>query len=236
MLSRPERVSDRTDGGGIGGGAKAGEELGDGAAGAGITELGCDFGERDENEGAFSETRVGNIEAGFAEEEVVVEEDVEVEGTRAVGDGCGAVAAEIALDGEEGVEEIAWGEWSFEGQDRVEETGLIGEADGGGGMERGACGDSAQGGETCGGGGECGLRRADGAGKVGTECDVGGRHGKRVAELAGLGGVETQLVRGECELTERVFGEDLVELDLHGANFLHEISPAGFDEILLLGG
>ena len=81
-----------------------------------------------------------DFQAGLGEDEIAVEENVEVEGAGAVRDGGGAVAAEVALDGEEGVEEIARGEMRFEGDDGVEEAGLVGEADGRGGVERGARG------------------------------------------------------------------------------------------------
>jgi len=51
-----------------------------------------------------------DFEIELRKDEVAVEEEVEVEGARAVGEGGGAVAAEVALDGEERVEEDARGE------------------------------------------------------------------------------------------------------------------------------
>ncbi len=71
-----------------------------------------------------------DFEGGLADDEVAVEEDVEVEGAGTVGEGGGAVAAEVALDGEEGVEEWARGERGFECDDGVKEAGLINDAGG----------------------------------------------------------------------------------------------------------
>jgi len=68
-------------------------------AGGGNAEMGSDFGEGDEDEGALSESGMRDFETGFAEDEIAIEEDVEVEGAGAVGDGAGAIAAEEALDG-----------------------------------------------------------------------------------------------------------------------------------------
>jgi hypothetical protein len=85
-----------------------------------------------------------DFEAGFREDEVGVEEEVEVEGAGAVGEGGGAVAAEEALDGKEGLEKDARGEIGREGDDGVEEAGLIGKADRRGGVERGAGGDAPE--------------------------------------------------------------------------------------------
>jgi hypothetical protein len=119
---------------------------------------------------------VGNFEAGLAEDEVVVEENVEIEGARTVRDGGGAVAAKLVLNDEESVEEIARGERCFEREDGVEEAGLIGKADRLSGVKRRAGGDAAEGGEALGGCGERGLRRAGGTGEVGAEGDVGEGH------------------------------------------------------------
>lgn len=169
------------------------EELRDGAAGAGIAGMGSDFVQRDEDEGALGEARVRDFQAGLADDQIAVEENVEVEGTGAVGDLSGAVAAKVALDREESGEEIARGKIRFEGDDGVEEAGLInkawGETDRGGGVERGARGDAAEGGEALGGGGERGFGRAGGAGQVGAEGDVGKRHRNKDSGASLVGGV-----------------------------------------------
>ena len=146
-----------------------------------------DFVERNEDEGALGEARVGDLETGLGDDEIAVEKDVEVEGARAIGNGGGAIAAEFALDGEEGGEEIAGSKRGFEGEGGVEEERLIGEADGGGGVERRLRGDAADCGEARGSRGERGFRGAGGAGEIGSEGD--GREGhadKRVAEPAEL--------------------------------------------------
>ena len=64
----------------------------------------------------------------------------------------------------------------FEGDNCVEEAGLLGEADGRGGVERGTCDDVAQRCKACGGGSKCDVGRAGFAGKVGSHADVGCAH------------------------------------------------------------
>jgi hypothetical protein len=131
----------------------------------------------------LGEAWVRDFEAGLGDDEIAIEENVEVEGAGAVGNGGGAVAAEVALDGEERGEEIARKERCVESNDGVEEARLGRQSDRRGGVERGACGEAAGFGETGSGGGKRGFRRAGGAGEIGAECDVGEGHaGSRVAE------------------------------------------------------
>jgi hypothetical protein len=144
--------------------------------------MGSDFSKGNEDKGALGEAGVRDFEPGLRKEKIAVEKDVKVEGAGTVGEGGGAVAAEEALDGEKCVEEGARGEIGFEGDNGVEEAGLISEADGGGGVERGTGGDAADRGEAFGGCGERGVGRAGGAGQVCAEGDVGGHAGSRVAE------------------------------------------------------
>jgi hypothetical protein len=92
------------------GGSEVGEELRGGESGAGIDGIGGDFDKGDEDEGALGETGMRDFEVELREDEVAVEEEIEVEGARAVGEGDGAVAAEVALDGKERVEKNARGE------------------------------------------------------------------------------------------------------------------------------
>ena len=63
--------------------------------------------ERDEDKGALGKARVGDFKGGFAEDQVAIEEDVEVEGARAIGKAGDAVAAEFALEGEKSAEELS---------------------------------------------------------------------------------------------------------------------------------
>jgi len=114
-----------------------------------------------------------DFKSGFAKDEIVVEENVEIEGARAIGNTGGAVAAEFAFDEENGAKQFERRQSGFESDDCVKETGLISEADGRGGVDRGAGRDAAEGGEANGGGGERGFGRAGGAGQVGAEGDVG---------------------------------------------------------------
>ncbi len=83
----PKGACDGDDGWGLRGSISTEffEELRDGLAAAGIAEIGCDFVEGDEDEGTLGEARMGDFEAGFAKDEIAVEENVEIEGARAIG-------------------------------------------------------------------------------------------------------------------------------------------------------
>ncbi len=106
LTSRPKGTRDADDRARIGG-SEVGEELRGGEAGARIDGIGGDFDKGDEDEGAPGETWMRDFEVELREDEVGVEEEIEVEGAGAIGKGGGSVAAEVALDGEEGFEEDA---------------------------------------------------------------------------------------------------------------------------------
>ena len=138
--------------------------------------MGRYFVERNENEGALGQARVGNFEIRFADAEIVVEENVEVEGAGAVGEAGGAVAAELLFDGQQGVEQLARSEYCFKGDDGVDKAGLRGEADGRGGIERGAADDATKRGKARGCGGQRDVGQAGVAGQVRAHSDVSGVH------------------------------------------------------------
>lgn len=124
-------------------------------------------------------------------DEVSVEQDVEIEGARAIEYAGRAVAAEFALDEEERVEERGRGEIGFEGHDSVDEARLRGESHRRGGVKGGTADDAADGGKAIDGGGEGSLRRPGGTSDVGAHPDVSGLHVLRVTRtrrLAGLHG------------------------------------------------
>jgi len=147
-----------------------------GFAGAGVEGLGIDFGEGDKDEGALGEAGVGNFEAGGGQDQVVVEEDVEVEGSGAVLEAGGAVAAEFVFNCQKPVEQGLRREIGFEGNNGVDKARLAGKPDGLGAVEGGSGDNMAQGFEALGGGGEGGLWRACLTGEVGAQGDVGGVH------------------------------------------------------------
>ena len=112
-----------------------------------------------------------NFEAGKVDDEITVQDQIEVECARAVGDGVETVAAEFLLEGEQRAEKSERRERGFESEGGVEEARLIGDADWRRGVERGAGGDAADGGEARDCGGESDVWRAGGAGKVAAEGD-----------------------------------------------------------------
>jgi len=138
-----------------------------------MAEIGRDFVERHENEGAVGEARVRDFKAGFVKNRIAIEQDVEIERAWAVERARGAIAAEGVLDRKKAVQKIVRREMRFESYNGIREAGLRFESDGRGGVERGARGDAAKSGEAFSSGGERGLRRAGRAEKVGAEGDVG---------------------------------------------------------------
>lgn len=103
-----------------------------------------DFGKGHENEGALVKTGMRDFEAGQVEDEIAVEDKVEVKGARTLGDAGGTIAAEFLLDFKQLAQEFEWREQGFESEHGVEEARLVDEADGGGGVERGAGRDAAK--------------------------------------------------------------------------------------------
>jgi hypothetical protein len=155
-----------------------------GKTGTRVAEIWSDFGEGYEDEGALREAGMRNFKAGLRKDEIAVEENVEVEGAGAVGDGCVAITAEEALDEKEGGEEGSRSQRGIKDDDGIQEAGLMGKADRGSGIERRTRGDTSDGGELREGGDERGIGMACEAGKVGAEGDVGDGHaGMRVASL-----------------------------------------------------
>ena len=77
-----------------------------------------------------------NLEARLADPFVSIHQNIQVQGARAIAN-CGeAVSPEFLFDAEQGVQQSAGGEIGLQGDDGVEETGLVGEPDGFGGVER----------------------------------------------------------------------------------------------------
>jgi hypothetical protein len=129
-----------------------------------------------EDKSPLGETRMGNVKFEFVQNEGAEHQDIEVDGARAVEKAGGAVAAELALDAEKGRQEGGGGKVCFEGDDGVDETRLVVDSDGRGGIEGRPAGDAADGAEALGGSHERGDRRTDGAGNVGAHPDVSSLH------------------------------------------------------------
>ncbi len=138
--------------------------------------VGCKFEERDDDKVALFHSRMRNVEAGFADTFVPIHKDIQIEGARAIADAGGAIASEFLFDGEESGKEGAGGKCGVEGEDSVEETGLVSEANRLSGIQRGAGGDVAEGFQAGRSGGESGLGVASGAGEIGAEAYVGDGH------------------------------------------------------------
>lgn len=156
--------------------AERGKKVSNRAAGAGIVKVGCDLVERNEDEGALGKARMRDFESGLTEHEIAIENEIEIEGARAVGDGVEAVAPEFLFDGKECAEELKWRERGFKRGGGIEEARLIGKTDGRGGVERGAGGDAAERAETRERGGERDIGRSGGAGQIRAKGNVSDGH------------------------------------------------------------
>ncbi len=99
-----------------------------------MDQLGSYLGQGLEHEAALVHAGMGKLEGWRVEDHVAVEEHIEVEGARAVGNAVGAVAAEAVLNGQQSFEEGLGLEAGFEGDGGVEKLRLIGVADGLGGV------------------------------------------------------------------------------------------------------
>ena len=84
-----------------------------------------------------------DFEAGCGENQVAIEQDVEVECAWAVWRARGAVAAEVELDREKTVQQIARRKMRFKRDDGIQKAGLIFKSDGRSGVERRTRGDAA---------------------------------------------------------------------------------------------
>ena len=81
------------------------KQLRHGFSAAGVHGLRRDLVERDQHEGPLGEPRMRNLETCLTEAEVTQHQDIQIKCTRAIGDASGAVAAEIALDSQQRVEQ-----------------------------------------------------------------------------------------------------------------------------------
>ena len=120
------------------------EQFRRGSAAAGIERRGRDFSQRDEHEGAISQAGMGDLQIRFFDSEMVEQQNIQVKCAWAVGDACGAVAVERVLDGQKSAKQLPRIQICFQRYDRVYKARLIGEADRGGRIERGAGKDAAQ--------------------------------------------------------------------------------------------
>ncbi len=141
-----------------------------------MNQVRCNLRHGQEYEGTLGHARVRQLKISGAQNEIAVEEQVEVEGARSLGNAVGAVAAEGAFDFEEVVEQGLRPERRFEGDGGVEESGLVGVSDWLGLEVRGFGCEAAQFGELEDGRVEGLAGRSGGAGKVGAEGEVGGFH------------------------------------------------------------
>jgi hypothetical protein len=98
------------------------------ASPAGNHQLRSDLGQRQEHERPLVHARVRNGQAGFPDDFVAVEQQVQVERARRARER--SLAARPRLGGEQLIEQLARGQPGFDLRDRVDEIRLRSDADG----------------------------------------------------------------------------------------------------------
>jgi len=88
-----------------------------------------DLGERFEDETTFVHCRMRDSKSGSVDHAIVVKQQIEVDGARALRHRGGAVAAEFALDGEQGFHQFLGRQSGLDAHDGVHEVWLRGVAD-----------------------------------------------------------------------------------------------------------
>jgi hypothetical protein len=79
---------------------------------------------------------MGNLQSRLVHRQVSKEQNVQVEGPRAVAQAGRAVPAELVLDGQQAFEQLPWRKVRLQFDDGIDETRLAGESDRLGAPER----------------------------------------------------------------------------------------------------
>jgi hypothetical protein len=93
------------------------------------------FGQWDQDEGAFSQARVRNLQTRLAELDVAEEQNVEIKRSGAVADGTRAVAAKLLFDGQQLVQEMPGLQVGLERYHSVDKSWLADESNRCGGIK-----------------------------------------------------------------------------------------------------
>ena len=78
-----------------------------GRSGTRIAQLWRNLAQRHQDKGPLHHPRMRNLEIVRAEHQTVIKQNVQIQRARPVGDARAAVAAELALDHEQGLEQLA---------------------------------------------------------------------------------------------------------------------------------
>lgn len=143
----------------------------------GMSRIGRDLSEGQQDEAALVHAWVRHEEPLGGENAIAVENEVQVEGARAICDAVAAVAAEETFDLKQAIEQRLGCEGGFKRDGGIQKGGLIGVADGLSGVEARACGDVAELTQLLNGGLEGGLRSAGDAGQIRAKRDICRLHG-----------------------------------------------------------
>ena len=172
---------------GVIGAAQESEQLGHRCSITWDADLWRDLVEGNEDECALGQAGMRNLKIGFTEVKISQQYNIQVQGAGAIAHAGGAVTAEFALDFEQRIEKAMRGEAGFKRDDRIQKPGLVGEADGRGGIERGAVNDAAcRGFEPASRGGQRGGGRSRRTGDICSHRDVGCEHGiERISQADG---------------------------------------------------
>ena len=136
---------------------KRAEHLRDSVRRTGVSLPGRELRERDQHKIALAHPRMGNLKSWFADSLVSENQNIQVQGARAIANTGRTVTSVLFFDAQQGCEQSLGIELCFKSDDRIEKSRLIGEAHRRGGIERRACHHRSQGTQPRGGSGHRGL-------------------------------------------------------------------------------
>ena len=84
--------------------------------------------ERDQNESALRQTRMGNYQAWLADDQIAEKQNVQIEGARTIGDAGCSISSKFLFDCEEPIQQGLRVEDCFEGDNGIDEARLVGKS------------------------------------------------------------------------------------------------------------
>ncbi len=131
---------------------------------------------RSQNKSALGKSGMRNFKIVFADGQVAVKKNVEIEGARAVCKSRRPHAAELAFHGQQSFQQTARRQLRFERHNGVQKPRLVGKADWRGGVKRRAPDHAPKRAKLRRRGGQCSFRHARRAGQVRAKSDVSDGH------------------------------------------------------------
>jgi hypothetical protein len=86
--------------------------------------------EGNKHESALSQAGMWNLKARLAHRQIAIQKNVQIQGARAIQNGADAVPSEVTFNGEQRIQQVAGAELCFDCGCRIQESRLVGIADG----------------------------------------------------------------------------------------------------------